>query len=49
MLLGLVDLVVLQFGTQLLLLGDELIDVSENVLVLGHGTSLPDYGVSGEY
>ena len=35
-LLGFVDLMVLQLGAQLLLLGDQLVDLSENVLVLGH-------------
>jgi hypothetical protein len=34
MLLGFVDLAVLQLGAQLLLLGDQLVDLSENVLVL---------------
>ena len=40
MLLGFVDLAVLQLGTQLLLLGDQLVDPSENVLVLGHASRL---------
>jgi peptidylprolyl isomerase len=43
LLLRLVDLAVLQLGPQLLLLGDQLVDLSENVLVLSHGSSLPDY------
>ena len=46
MLLGFVDLVVLQLVAKLLLLGDQLVDLSENVLVLSHGSSLPDYGES---
>ena len=41
-LFGLVDLAVLQLGPQLLLLGDQLVDLSENVLVLCHASSLPD-------
>jgi len=40
--------VVLQLVAKLLLLSDQLVDVSENVLVLSHGSSLPDYGESGE-
>jgi hypothetical protein len=32
--------VVLQLGPQLLFLGDELVDLSENVLVGGHGSRL---------
>jgi hypothetical protein len=31
---------VLQLGTQLLLLGDQLVDLSENVLVLSHRSRL---------
>ena len=42
-LLGLVDLAVLQLGAQLLLLGDKLVDLIENVLILRHVSSLPDY------
>lgn len=42
-LLGLVDLAVLKLGPQVLLLGDQPVDLVENVLVLGHSTSLPDY------
>jgi hypothetical protein len=48
-LLGFIDLTMLQFGPQLLFLGDQLVDLIENVLVLRHGSSLPDYGVCGEY
>jgi hypothetical protein len=33
---------VLQFVAQLLLFGDQLVDLSENVLVLCHPSSLPD-------
>jgi hypothetical protein len=40
MLLGFIDLAVLQLGAQLLLLGDKLVYLSENVLVLGHGSRL---------
>lgn len=43
-LLGLVDLAVLKLGPQVLLLGDQPVDLVENVLVFGHSTSLPDYG-----
>ena len=43
-LLGLVDLVVLKLATQFLLLGDQLVHLSENVLVRSHSSSLPDYG-----
>lgn len=43
MLLGLVDLAVLKLGPQILLLGDQPVDLVENVLVFGHSTSLPDY------
>jgi hypothetical protein len=32
--------VVLQLGSQLLLLGDQLVDLRENVLVLGHESRL---------
>ena len=39
-LFGFVDLMVLQLGTQLLLLGDQLVDLSENVLVLSHRSRL---------
>lgn len=45
MFLGLVDLAVLHLGPELTLLGNELIDLGENVTVLVHPTSLPDYGV----
>ncbi len=44
-LLGFIDVVVLHLVAKLLLLGDELIDLGENVMVLVHPTSLPDYGV----
>jgi hypothetical protein len=47
--LGLVDLPALQFGPQLVLLGDESVNFGEDVLVFGHPASLPDYGWSGEY
>src|SRR6185312_3285384 len=43
-LLGCVDVAVLQLGPQFLLLRDQLVDVIENVLVLRHWFSLPDYG-----
>jgi hypothetical protein len=36
---------VLHLGPELTLLGDELVDLGENVTVLVHPTSLPDYGV----
>src|SRR5687767_2575065 len=49
MLLGLVDLTVLQLGPQLLLLGDQLVHLVENVLVLRHGFSVPDYGGCGDF
>jgi hypothetical protein len=39
-LLGFVDLMVLQLVAQLLLLGDQLVYLSENVLVLGHESRL---------
>ncbi len=42
-LLGLVDLAVLELRPEFLLLGDQLVDLVENVLVFGHRTSLPDY------
>ena len=45
MFLGFVDLAVLHLGPELTLLGNELIDLGENVTVLVHPTSLPDYGV----
>jgi peptidylprolyl isomerase len=35
--------VVLQFVAQFLFLGHQLVDLSENVLVLSHRSSLPDY------
>lgn len=41
-LLGLVDLTVLKLAAQLLLLGDKLVDLSQNVLVRSHWSSLPD-------
>jgi hypothetical protein len=47
--LGLVDLVVLQLGAEFVLLGDEFVDLRENVRVLrvrSHGPSLPDYRVT---
>ena len=43
MFLRFVDLVVLQFVAQFLFLGHQLIDLGENVFVLSHGSSLPDY------
>jgi hypothetical protein len=43
-LLGFIDLAVLQLRSQLLLFGYELIDVIENVSVLVHQPSVPDYG-----
>jgi hypothetical protein len=45
MFLGFVDLALLHLGPELALLGDELVDLGENVTVLVHPTSLPDYGV----
>lgn len=42
-LLGLVDLAVLKLRPEFLLLGHQLVDLVENVLVFGHRTSLPDY------
>jgi peptidylprolyl isomerase len=55
-LLGLIDLVVLQLGAEILLLGHQLVDPGENVGVFGvgvfgvrvgsHRLSLPDYGVT---
>ena len=39
-LLGFVDLVVLQLVAQVLLLGDQLVDLSKNVLILGHESRL---------
>jgi hypothetical protein len=45
MFLGFVDLAVLHLGPELALFGDELVDLGENVTVLVHPTSLPDYGV----
>ena len=46
MLLRLVDLVMLELRPQFLLLGDQLVDLSENVGVFirvrSHGSSLPD-------
>ena len=44
--LRLVDFVMLHLGAEFLLLGDELVDLGENVTILVHPTSLPDYGVS---
>lgn len=44
MLLGLVDLALLQLVSQLFLLGDELVHFGEDVLVFGHLTSVPDSG-----
>jgi hypothetical protein len=50
MLLGFVDLAVLKLRPQFLLLGNQLIDSSENVSVFirvcGHPSSLPDYRVN---
>jgi hypothetical protein len=37
--------VMLHLGAELPLLGNELIDLGENVTVLVHPTSLPQYGV----
>jgi hypothetical protein len=48
MLVGFVNVLVLQLGPQLLFLGDELVDLSEDVLVLSHPFSLPDYGGFGD-
>src|SRR4051812_48475360 len=42
MLLGFVDLVMLHLGAELSLLGDELVDLGENVTVLVHQPSVPD-------
>ncbi len=50
MFLGLVDLVMLKPRAEVLLLGDQLVHLGENVGIVvrvrGHGLSLPDYGVS---
>ena len=47
MLLGLVDLAVLQLGAQVLLFGHQFVDLGENVgifvRVRSHALSLPDY------
>ena len=41
MLLGFVDLVVLQLVAELTLLSDELVDLAEDVFVFGHVSSVP--------
>ena len=50
MLLGLVDLAMLELRPQFFLLGDQFIDLGENVGVFvwvrSHASSLPDYGVN---
>ena len=38
----------LQLGAQFLFLGDELVDLSEDVFVLRHESSVPDYGGCGD-
>jgi hypothetical protein len=43
-LLGLVDVLVLKLLAQLALLGDQFVDAAQNVVVLVHPFSLPDYG-----
>lgn len=47
MLFGFVDLVISELGPQLLLFGDQFIDLRENAGVRVHPTSLPDYRVKG--
>ena len=44
MFFGFVDLVVLKLRPQFLLLGDQFVHLRENVGILVHLASLPDYG-----
>lgn len=47
--LRLVDIALLHPGAQLLLLGDKLVHLIEDVLIFRHASSLPDYGGCGDF